>query len=87
MVGQFLSKLIPDCAGSLYIYANSRDVLESAKVWNGGQTTTAMHPDDCWGLRRGRMYTFGENEIDFPCTHVGSAAARPLLLHPNPGPW
>lgn len=86
MVGQFLSKLLPDCAGSLYIYANSRDVLDSAKVWNGGLTTTAMHPDDCWGLRRGRMYTFGENEIDFPCTHVGSAAhghycCIPILAH------
>jgi len=86
MVGQFLSQLLPDCAGSLYIYANSRDVLDSAKVWNGGQTTTAMHPDDCWGLRRGRMYTFGENEIDFPCTHVGTAAhdhycCIPILAH------
>jgi diguanylate cyclase (GGDEF)-like protein len=86
MAGQFLSRLLPDCAGSLYIYANSRDVLESAKVWNGGQVTPAMHPDDCWGLRRGRMYTFGENEIDFPCTHVGAHAPRnycciPILAH------
>jgi diguanylate cyclase (GGDEF)-like protein len=86
MVGQFLSRLLPDCAGSLYIYANSRDVLDSAKVWNGGHMTTAMHPDDCWGLRRGRMYTFGENEIDFPCTHVGTSAPShycciPILAH------
>ena len=83
MVAEFLSRLLPDCAGSLYIYANSRDVLDSAKAWNGGQTTTAMHPDDCWGLRRGRTYTFGENEIDFPCAHVG-ATSRPLLLHSDP---
>jgi diguanylate cyclase (GGDEF)-like protein len=86
MVGQFLSRLLPDCAGSLYIYANSRDVLDSAKVWNGGQKTTAIHPDDCWGLRRGRMYTFGENEIDFPCTHVGINGPShycciPILAH------
>jgi diguanylate cyclase (GGDEF)-like protein len=86
MVGQFLSRLLPDCAGSLYIYANSRDVLDSAKVWNGGQVTTAMHPDDCWGLRRGRMYTFGGNEIDFPCTHVGGNSPNhycciPILAH------
>jgi diguanylate cyclase (GGDEF)-like protein len=45
-----------------------------------------MHPDDCWGLRRGRIYTFGENEIDFPCTHVGSARPNaycciPILAH------
>jgi hypothetical protein len=49
---------------------NSRDVLESAKAWNGGKMMPAMHPDDCWGLRRGRPYTFGESEIGFLCAHV-----------------
>src|SRR6185503_14900027 len=39
MVAQFLSRLLPDCTGSLYIYANSRDILESAKVWNGAAAT------------------------------------------------
>ena len=32
MVAEFLSRLLPDCAGSLHIYANSRDILESAKA-------------------------------------------------------
>ena len=86
MVAQFLSRMLPDCAGSLYIYANSRDVLETAKVWNGAPPTPAMHPDDCWGLRRGRTYTFGENEIDFACAHVNGAAQGhycciPILAH------
>jgi diguanylate cyclase (GGDEF)-like protein len=86
MVAQFLSRLLPDCAGSLYIYANSRDVLESAKAWNGASATAGMHPDDCWGLRRGRTYTFGDNEIDFSCAHVtGTAQAHycciPILAH------
>jgi len=86
MVAEFLSRLLPHCTGSLYIYANSRDILESAKAWNGGQATAAMHPDDCWGLRRGRTYTFGENEIDFPCAHVGATGETdycciPILAH------
>ena len=86
MVAQFLSRLLPDCRGSLYIYANSRDILESAKVWNGAAATPGMHPDDCWGLRRGRTYTFGENEIDFPCAHVtatepGHYCCIPILAH------
>jgi diguanylate cyclase (GGDEF)-like protein len=86
MVAEFLCKLLPGCAGSLYIYANSRDILESAKAWNGGETTPAMHPDDCWGLRRGRTYTYGDKDIDFPCTHVGaethgSYCCIPILAH------
>ena len=86
MVSEFLGRLIPTCAGCLYIYANSRDVLESAKAWNGGKLMPAMHPDDCWGLRRGRPYTFGENEIDFLCAHVDPSTSHeycciPILAH------
>ena len=47
MVGDFLARLLPKCGGSLYIYANSRDVLESAHTWNGGTTLPTIHPDDC----------------------------------------
>jgi diguanylate cyclase (GGDEF)-like protein len=86
MVAEFLGRLLPGCAGSLYIYANSRDVLESAKAWNGGKMMPAMQPDDCWGLRRGRPYTFGDNEIDFRCSHVDLALQSeycciPILAH------
>jgi len=86
MVAEFLGRLLPGCGGSLYIYANSRDVLESAKTWNGGKMMPGMHPDDCWGLRRGRPYTFGENEIDFRCSHVDPAVESeycciPILAH------
>jgi diguanylate cyclase (GGDEF)-like protein len=86
MVAEFLGKLLPACSGSLYIYANSRDVLESTKAWNGGKMMPAMHPEDCWGLRRGRPYTFGENEIGFLCAHVdptisGEYCCIPILAH------
>jgi len=86
MIAEFLSRLLPGCAGSLYIYSNSRDVLESARAWNGGKMMPAMHPEDCWGLRRGRPYTFGDKEIDFTCAHVDPSAKAeycciPILAH------
>jgi GAF domain-containing protein/HAMP domain-containing protein len=86
MVAEFLGRLLPTCGGSLYIYANSRDVLESAKAWNGGRMMPAMHPEDCWGLRRGRPYTYGENEISFLCAHAapsssGEYCCIPILAH------
>lgn len=86
MVAQFLSRLMPDCGGSLYVYANSRDLLECTKSWNSGKMLPTMRPEDCWGLRRGRVYTFGENEIDFPCMHLGDAHPEdycciPILAH------
>jgi diguanylate cyclase (GGDEF)-like protein len=86
MVAEFISQLLPGCAGTLYVYTNSRDVLESTKAWNGGRMMPAMHPEDCWGLRRGRTYSFGESEIDFPCGHVHVAGpieycCIPILAH------
>ena len=86
MVAAFLARLLPGCAGTLYVYANSRDILEAMRQWNGARSATNIHPDDCWGLRRGYTYTFGESEIAFPCAHVASAEACdtcciPILAH------
>ncbi|HTW50816.1 MAG TPA: GGDEF domain-containing protein [Stellaceae bacterium] len=85
MVAEFLSRLMPGCAGSLYVYANSRDVLEGSTAWNGGALQPSMHPEDCWGLRRGHVYSYGEREIDFRCHHVGGKAENycciPVLAH------
>ena len=82
MVGAFLAKLLPGCSGNLFIYANSRDVLESMQAWNGAAKMPAMHPDDCWALRRGRTYTFGPNDLDFPCVHIAAAQPEPYCCIP-----
>jgi len=86
MIADFLCKFIPNCAGTIYIYANSRDILECVKMWNGSQGAASMHPDDCWGLRRGRTYTHGQSEMDFDCPHVQPGVAIdyccvPILAH------
>ncbi|MFO1183153.1 MAG: diguanylate cyclase [Bauldia sp.] len=86
MIGEFLTKFLPESRGSIYVYSNSRDILECTKAWNGSTAATTMHPDDCWGLRRGRTYVHGEHEIEFHCTHVGSDVSNdycciPILAH------
>ncbi|MCV6545858.1 MAG: sensor domain-containing diguanylate cyclase [Cohaesibacter sp.] len=69
IASSILQKLLPDAAGSIYIYSNSRDVLEGMASWNGAQHQAEMLPDECWGLRRGRVYIHGLDEIDFACSH------------------
>ncbi len=70
MISSVLGRLMPECRGSLYIYANSRDVLEIATEWNGQSQTRSLHPEDCWSLRRGHAYVHGTSEIEFHCDHV-----------------
>ncbi|MGY4302993.1 diguanylate cyclase (GGDEF)-like protein [Bradyrhizobium sp. USDA 4369] len=86
MISTVLGGLMPECTGALYIYADSRDVLEIAAEWNGSSTTRALHPDDCWSLRRGHVYIHGTSEVEFRCDHVHDGVNEnycciPILAH------
>jgi diguanylate cyclase (GGDEF)-like protein len=86
MVVKFLTRLLPACEGEIYVYANSRDVLDGCAGWAGRTPHDHIHPEDCWGLRRGRTYAYGEAEVGFPCAHAGNDDGRnyfclPLLAH------
>lgn len=70
VVSSFLEKLLPGSAGSVYVYADARDVLESVCSWPEEAGLSSFEPPDCWALRRGRAYFYGRNTVDFSCTHV-----------------
>ena len=70
IVSAFLKQLLPASSGAVYVYANSRDVLEGVCSWNDGKQLKNFEPPDCWALRRGRSYYYGENSVDFLCHHV-----------------
>jgi diguanylate cyclase (GGDEF)-like protein len=86
MISSVLGRLMPDCKGGLFTYANSRDVLDIAAEWNGVSETRSFHPDDCWSLRRGHPYVHGTSEIEFHCEHVHDGVndnycCVPILAH------
>ena len=70
VVAKSLETLLPDAEGQLYIYANSRDMLDLHAKWGGANGPEHMEADECWSLRRGRAYAFGGRAIEFPCGHV-----------------
>ncbi|WPY93050.1 diguanylate cyclase [Limimaricola variabilis] len=82
MVGRFMSHILPESEGSVYVYSNSRDVLMGAASWNGGHHCDHIRAEDCWGLRRGRTYSFGASEVDFPCGHSEAQDERPSFCFP-----
>jgi diguanylate cyclase (GGDEF)-like protein len=86
MISSVLGRLMPECKGSLFIYANSRDVLEVAAQWNGQVHSKSIHPEDCWSLRRGHPYVHGTSEIEFHCDDVheginNNYCCIPILAH------
>ncbi|WP_321829033.1 sensor domain-containing diguanylate cyclase [Thalassovita sp.] len=82
MVARFMTHILPNAEGSVYVYSNSRDVLEGCGKWNGGEVKAQIHPEECWGLRRGRTYEFGASEVDFTCDHAEPHDGRPYYCFP-----
>ncbi|WP_306393999.1 sensor domain-containing diguanylate cyclase [Telluria beijingensis] len=53
----FLRQLLPETAGAVYIYRNSRDVLELRASWGLAEAPPpTVAPADCWGLRLGKVH-------------------------------
>lgn len=70
IVTAFMGRILPQTSGELYVYSNSRDVLDGACHWNAPGIIDHIQPDACWSLRRGRPYEFGSGTISMPCAHV-----------------
>ena len=70
VIARFMDKLFTGSAGELFVFSNSRDVLESACLWNHEVAHRHIHADDCWALRRGRIFKYGFGLVDFPCAHT-----------------
>ncbi len=62
VVNTFMCRLLPRTTGILYIYSNSRDVLDSVCHWNHEPVLDHIQPDSCWALRRGRSYRFSNEK-------------------------
>ncbi|WP_170381756.1 sensor domain-containing diguanylate cyclase [Ruegeria atlantica] len=82
MVSRFMTHILPEAEGSVYVYSNSRDVLDGCASWNDGTHKSHIHPEGCWGLRRGRTYEYGASEIDFVCEHAEPHDGRPYFCFP-----
>jgi diguanylate cyclase (GGDEF)-like protein len=70
IVTVFMQKVLPGTRGQLFIYSNSRDVLDLACAWHFAEAPEHVTPDSCWALRRGRNYTFDPQGLSFVCDHV-----------------
>jgi len=64
------AQLFADSSGSLFIYRESRDVLEHVTSWGSGRAPdTTLTPDECWALRLGSPH-FVPRTRAIRCRHV-----------------
>ena len=72
VIKKSLSILMPEACGQLFVYSNSRDVLDLQTSWGGCENEAHIDAGDCWSLRRGRAYSYGTKQIEFTCQHVAN---------------
>ena len=81
VVAQHVAQLFPGMPGKLYAYGASKNGLEELVSWNGGSSSTFLFgPEECWGLRRGRLFASAGGELN--CKHhqaTGAALCVPML--------
>jgi diguanylate cyclase (GGDEF)-like protein len=80
-----MTKLVPDAEGALFLMNNSRTYLQPVAMWGDfpqKQDETVFKPDDCWGLRRGRIYEVEDIKIDPICPHVKQPNFKPYMCIP-----
>jgi diguanylate cyclase (GGDEF)-like protein len=72
----YCRKLLPKTSGELFLYRNSRNVLEKAVQWGEPRTPCdAIEPHECWGLRLGQVHRVS-NADDLFCFHHNKQADR-----------
>ncbi|MDN4056626.1 diguanylate cyclase [Massilia sp. YIM B02769] len=80
IIASYLPRLLPRLSGSLYLYNNSRDLLERKAGWGvfdaEPETIEAL---DCWALRRGspHLYVGGDGLV---CRHASDTSLDRLCL-------
>lgn len=86
---EYMHQMLPDSRGELYIYSNSRDVLDGVVFWGAADIHGHINADACWALRRGRNYSHTSHKISFDCPHVqekdvvssGDYICVPIVAH------
>ncbi len=74
------ARLFPDSSGSLFIYRESRDVLEQATSWGNGPAADAtLGPEECWALRLGSPH-FVAAHGTIRCRHAHADTASYVCL-------
>jgi hypothetical protein len=64
--------LMPDLAGAMFIFNNSRDRLDLSTSWNLPETHTPpdhIAPSACWALKRGKAHVNGGAGGNLRCEH------------------
>ena len=82
----FAKQLFPDDSGTLLVFEESGRMVKAVATWGDKPPgESVFSPDDCWGLRRGRVHGRTDIEAGLRCRHVADGRAAylcvPMMAH------
>lgn len=85
VVRQFAMRLFPGQPGALYLLHPSGDYLEAKSTWMNPVTEHEFLPQDCWAVRRAKIYRIEPEREQPRCHHmqepqVPAYACVPLMV-------
>ncbi|HKI53129.1 MAG TPA: GGDEF domain-containing protein [Anaerolineales bacterium] len=81
IIAHFARQFFPDYAGILYVFRNSRNLLEEITKWGEQEDSESMFaPQQCWALRQGQVYKVSDPQKSILCPHVHND--RPYICLP-----
>ncbi len=79
---QYGSRLFPSTSGALYLFDNSRRLVEAAAVWGDNlQSDLVFAPEDCWTLRRVQVHQ-SDSSTGLRCKHVAGSFSGQYIGFP-----
>ena len=79
----YAQKLFPNKSGALYILSPSKDTLEAVGEWGRSfSISQVFSPNECWGIRRGRLNLVNNSQLGLNCNHVSTTEAISYLCIP-----
>ena len=64
-------QIFPVQAGALFAITASRNLVEAVAVWGDSSLIERVFsPDECWGLRRGRVHSVEDTSVGLLCKHL-----------------
>ncbi|HVB07377.1 MAG TPA: diguanylate cyclase [Candidatus Acidoferrales bacterium] len=80
---QSLTKLFPACAGALFEWNSSVNLLEASVKWGESRVAEAVFaPEECWALRRGRAHRVADPSTPLLCAHLAAVASASTICAP-----
>jgi diguanylate cyclase (GGDEF)-like protein len=87
IIGRTVEKLLPETSGGIFLFNNSRNLVEKAGHWGDlSDAETEFMAEHCWALRSGRIHVAHKDGLEPHCTHFkekprGGTVCIPMQAH------